>query len=339
VIALLSFKGEAEDRKTSAISLGSTYNYQSSLDKTNMIILIAGITGNIGAYAAAHALSQGHTVRGLGRSPSKLPEKTAAALESFVTSSSYYDIPALDRAVAGVDAVICAYGGMPELHLDAQLLLLRACERAGVKRYLAAGWNYDWRVLKLGDEPVYDAAMMFHQQVALTSTIKPCHIFSGMLAEVFFGLDGQDGFTPRDGGVWDPIEKRMEIWGSGDEEWNLTTEEDAGRWGVEVITADGAEDGGFVTVCSWICSMKEIKAKYEALKGKEVGWDSKGDLEQLRGIAQRESKSGLRRFWEWHRHVFMENCVSGRWNLKNIENERFPAVKATSMEAFIGQRL
>jgi hypothetical protein len=304
-----------------------------------MIILIVGITGNIGTHAAAHALSRGHTVRGLGRNPSKLPEETSAALESFVTSSSYYDIAALDRAVTGVDAVICAYAGMPELHLDAQLLLVRACERAGVKRYLTAGWNYDWRVLKLGEEPVYDAAMMFHHQVALTSTIKPCHIFSGMLAEVFFGLDGQDGFTPRDGGVWDPIDKRMEIWGSGDEEWNFTTEEDAGRWGVEVITADGAEEGGFVTVCSWTCSMKEIKAKYEAVKGKEVGWEVKGDLEQLRGITQRESKLGLRRFWEWHRHVFMENCVSGRWNLRNIENERFSAVKATSVDEFIRQRL
>lgn len=53
-----------------------------------MIILIAGITGNIGAHAAAHALSQGHTVRGLGRNPTKLPKKTADALENFVISSS-----------------------------------------------------------------------------------------------------------------------------------------------------------------------------------------------------------------------------------------------------------
>lgn len=304
-----------------------------------MLILIAGITGNVGAHAAAHALSQGHTVRGLGRNPSKLPDTTAAKIESFVTSTSYYDTPALDRAVAGVDAVICAYMGMPELHLDAQLLLIRACERANVKRYLAASWNYDWRVLKLGDEPVYDAAMMFHHQVALTSTIRPCHIFSGMLAEVFFGVDGQDGFTPRDGGVWDPVGERMEVWGTGDEEWNFTTEEDAGRWGVEVVTADGAEKGGFVSVCSWTSGLKGVKTQYQAVKGKEVGWEVKGDLEQLQVMVQEGRKLGLRRFWEWHRHVFMENCVSGRWNLKDLENERFPAVKPTSMEEFIRQRL
>jgi hypothetical protein len=57
---------------------------------------------------------------------------------------------------------------------------------------------------------------------------QPCHIFSVMLAGVFFGVDGRDGFTPRGGAVWDPREKRMEVWGSGDEEWNFTTEEDAG---------------------------------------------------------------------------------------------------------------
>lgn len=304
-----------------------------------MLILIAGITGNIGAHAAAHALSQGHKVRGLGRNPSKLPDKVSSELESFVTSSSYYDIAALEKAVAGVDAVICAYAGMPELHLDAQLVLLRACERAGIKRYLAAGWNYDWRVLQLGDEPVYDAARMFHQQAAITSSIKPCHIFSGMLAEVFFGIDGQDGFTPRDGGVWDPEAKRMEIWGSGKEEWNFTTEEDAGRWGVEVVTADGAEEGGFVSVCSWTASMEEVKQCYEEVKRVKVGWEVKGSLAQLREMAEEGRKLGLRRFWEWHRHVFMENCVAGRWNLGNVENDRFTNVRATPMKQFIEERL
>lgn len=304
-----------------------------------MLILIAGITGNIGTHAAAHALSQNHAVRGLGRNPSKLPPNTLSQLESFVTSTAYHDIAALDRATAGVDAVICAYAGLPELHLDAQLLLLRACERAGVKRFLAAGWNYDWRGLKLGDEPVYDAAMMFHQQVALTSTIKPCHIFSGMLAEVFFGVEGQDGFTPRDGGVWDPKGERMEVWGSGDEEWNFCTERDAGAWGVEVVTAEGAEEGGFVSVCSWTASLREVKECYERVKGRQVGWEVKGVVEELGELVREGRMLGLRRFWEWHRHVFMECCVSGVWNLKDLENDRFPKVKATSMEEFVREKL
>lgn len=98
-----------------------------------MLILIAGITGNIGKQAASAGLQRGHRIRGLGRSPAKLDDELSAGLESFVVSDNYYDIAALERAVKGVDAVICAYAGLPELALDGQLLLLRAAERAGIK--------------------------------------------------------------------------------------------------------------------------------------------------------------------------------------------------------------
>lgn len=98
-----------------------------------MLILVAGITGNLGQHLAQVALAKGHQVRGLGRSPDKLDTKVKGQLESFVVSSSYYDISALDRAMTGIDGVICAYSGRPELVLDGNLLLLRAAERAGVK--------------------------------------------------------------------------------------------------------------------------------------------------------------------------------------------------------------
>lgn len=98
-----------------------------------MLVLIAGITGNIGQHAARAGLERGHKIRGLGRSPQKLDPSIRSQLESFVESTAYYDVPALDEAVKGVDAVICAYSGVPELALDGQLLLLRAADRAGVR--------------------------------------------------------------------------------------------------------------------------------------------------------------------------------------------------------------
>ena len=85
--------------------------------------------------------------------------------------------------------------------------------------------------------------------------------------------------------------------------------------------------------------MREIKECYEKVRGGTVGWRVLGDLEQLRELASEGRKLGLRRFWEWHRHVFMEHCVSGVWNLKDVANERFPNVRATSMEDFVRQVL
>lgn len=98
-----------------------------------MLILIAGITGNVGKHAARAGLERGHIIRGLGRSPQKLDLSLRSQLESFVESKAYYDVPALEKAIKDVDAVICAYSGIPELALDGQLLLLRAADRAGVR--------------------------------------------------------------------------------------------------------------------------------------------------------------------------------------------------------------
>lgn len=307
-----------------------------TLHEIIMLILIAGITGNIGSHAARHALMVGHQVRGLGRSPDKMEHTLRSQLESFVVSASYSDIAALDRAVHGVDAVICAYGGLPELHLDAQLPLFRAVDRAGVKRYLAAGWNYDWRKIPFESEPIYDATRMFHSQVSITSKIKPLHIFSGILADVFFNCGGDKGFLPKDCGVWDPEKRSMDVWGTGKEPWFFTTEEAAGKYGVEVVTSDDAENGGFVNVCSFSHSLEEIKDIYERIRRVRVTMNQRGTVDDLyRMSSEGRERDGRAGFWDWHRYEFHANCVSGVWNLENLQNERFSNVKATSLEEYL----
>lgn len=69
------------------------------------------------------------------------------------------------------DAIICAYSGIPELALEGQLLLLRAAERAGVTRFLAASWKYGWRNIVLQYEEVYDHYLAFHAQASISSSI------------------------------------------------------------------------------------------------------------------------------------------------------------------------
>src|ERR1700759_4726662 len=140
-----------------------------------MLILIAGITGNMGRNLALASFSAGHQVRGLSRNPSKLPEAISTKLESFVQSSSHEDIPALDKACHGVDAIICAYAPNSIASLDGQLFLLRAAERAGVKRFHAASWNLNWSKQPLGVLETYDAYISFMYQARISSPIKPLY--------------------------------------------------------------------------------------------------------------------------------------------------------------------
>jgi nucleoside-diphosphate-sugar epimerase len=115
-----------------------------------MLVLVAGVTGNMGQKLVTSLKTRGHQVRGLGRSSCKLQPEVTSSLEKFVEFSGFDDIPALNTACSGVDAVICAYGMDPSIQLEGQLLLLRATERAGVKIFVAQSWNHDWSELELG---------------------------------------------------------------------------------------------------------------------------------------------------------------------------------------------
>ena len=304
-----------------------------------MRILIAGITGNIGQQAALAALSRGHHVRGLGRSPSKLPSHIRDRLESFIISQNYYDISALESAVNSVDAIICAYAALPELALEGQLLLLRAAERAGVKRFVATSWNYDWRKIQLRDEEVYDAYIAFNAHVELSSSIKPIYIQTGILAEVFFGVHPEQGFTPRDDGVWEPnsAEKSIDIYGTGNEMWCFTTEEDGGAFAVEAVTDPNAEQGGFIPLYSFRKSLREVVEVYEKMRpGVKVALNMKGSVEALETKAVVEKKQrGRDKWWEYHRLFFQLFTITGRWDLKQSEADRFPGVQPTSLESFL----
>lgn len=141
-----------------------------------MLVLVAGATGNIGKHLIDSVADRGHQVRALGRNPSKLPQEKLKRLESFVSSKAYYDVDALDYACTGVDAVIIAYGPLPELQLEGQLMLIRATERAGVTRVIAASWTYDWSNMPLGLHESLDPYISLRNQVELSSTIKPIYI-------------------------------------------------------------------------------------------------------------------------------------------------------------------
>ena len=116
-----------------------------------MFVLIPGITGNLGHHLASSALKDGHSIRGLGRTPSKLDLAIRSHLESFILTGSDLTEESYDTACQGVYIIVNAWSPLPHLLVDAQLRLLRAAERSGVKRFHAASWNYDWENLKLNE--------------------------------------------------------------------------------------------------------------------------------------------------------------------------------------------
>ncbi|KAG5756733.1 hypothetical protein H9Q70_000619 [Fusarium xylarioides] len=258
-----------------------------------MLILVTGVTGNIGLHLIESLTSRGHKVRGLGRSPDKLTQEQRSKLESFVKIKNYYNVDALDKGCNGVDAVICSYAGTPVMHLDAQLLLLRAAERAG--------------------------------------------LLTGGLAGVYFSVPGHGDFSPAYNGPWDPENKTVDIWGTGHEKWDLTTEKDAAEFSAVVIERNDAPEGGFWELHSGAYSPRELAEVYRKVRGVEITFKERGSLDDLRKLAysMREQKP-YNDYYGFIGLFYQLFQLDGTYSLKNLDNDRLN-VKTTSMEEFLQQ--
>jgi hypothetical protein len=215
------------------------------------------------------------------------------------------------------------------------MLLIRAAERAGIKRFIASTWCYDFRGLVLGQHDSYDTYILLKRHLEMSSSIKPTFILSGVLAEVFFSVPGRVSFSPQVHGVWDPQAKAMEIWGTGDEVWHWTTERDAAHFAADIIGREGAEEGGFWEVCSGASTSWELAAEYERVRGRKVDVQVKGTVEELRANAVEARRQGsAQNMWGYIGWYYNLHTVDGTWTLKNLDNDKL-ATKTTTLEEFL----
>lgn len=75
---------------------------------------------------------------------------------------------------------------------------------------------------------------------------------------------------------------------------------------------------------------------------KEVHPDATVDIVERGSVEELEKKElvgrtkrGRAKFWEYHRLFFQLFTIKGVWNLGELDNDRYPGVKATSLERFL----
>jgi nucleoside-diphosphate-sugar epimerase len=281
-----------------------------------MLILIAGVSGNLGRLLAQHSLDRGHQVRGFGRSPSKLPASLLERFESFVECDFYDNRVALDKAVSGADAVICSYVSHAEAILESQLALLRAVERAGIKIYHGHSWNSDWTKVGFEDWEHYDAYKSFRRHVELTSAIRPVYVFTGIVAEFAFSeVVGIAHLKQEDG------ETVMAHWGSGDAKWDFTYFDDAARFSVDLITTNEPVlrgEGGFFRIHSAEASAKDLARAYEKVHGDKIKLKSLGDLGFLKSQYElAKTTTDPRKYFSYGNYYIQAVNIEGTWKLEN----------------------
>lgn len=291
-----------------------------------MLILIPGATGRLGVHLVRSAIRRGHRVRGLGRSATKMPQDLHNQLESFVEIRNFSDSAAFEKACAGVEAIIVAWNEEPRLVLDAQLVLLRAAERTGIKRFHAASWNTDWEHMPLGVIESYDAM-----------------IFCGVLAQTLFGVPGA-GSLEGETSLWIRKEggkRAMNVIGRGATPIPFSTERDVADFTVALISSEEAEKGGYFRFCSDVFSLLDLKATYEELRGEECLINHVMDVSTCQQMIKQAREDAIRdgrlheKFKEIVGLVYAVFMDQGLYNIDPVDAERFPGVPRTTLKAYV----
>lgn len=103
-------------------------------------IALFGATGGTGLQVLEQALAQGHRVRALVRNPAKLGARDGLPDGLEVIEGDVLDPDAVERCVAGSDAVICvlgSHGGAEPVEDRGTECILAAMQAAGVRRLIA----------------------------------------------------------------------------------------------------------------------------------------------------------------------------------------------------------
>lgn len=202
-------------------------------------VLLAGATGMLGRQVARHLLDQPDTrvrllVRGgnvAGKRPALDPLLVRGA---EIIEGDLADRASLDRATQGVDVIVSAVQGGPDIIIDGQVALAEMGRRNGVRRILPSDYALDLFKATPNEHMMFDLRRTADERIAATG-IEHVHVLQGAFMELFGpGM----GTIDYDAGT-------VTFWGDGTQPIEVTSVEGTARMVARVALDRTIESGKF----------------------------------------------------------------------------------------------
>lgn len=291
-------------------------------------VLLVGGTGRLGGKLASALLARpGIHLHVLVR-PGTRGEAMVGLAEHGVTlvNGSLDDPRSLDSALEGVDAVVSAVSGSPEVRVDGQLRLLDSARRHGVLRFIPSDYSLDY-----ADADAGEAFMAEHRRVAdavVRSGVPHSFVLCGAFMETALSPRAQ---------VFDFERGVVSYWGTGDEPFDVTSMADAARWVAEVVV-DPRATGRRLEFVGDVVTVNEVAALYETLTGQRLRCVCKGSVEDLRRQLVRARPEGVP-VHPPSASLSLLAQLAGKGRLREPANAEYPRLRPLSVRAFLQARL
>lgn len=294
---------------------------------TTTTVLVAGATGTLGNRIATHLLDQDDVdVRLLLRETVPTNPAKAEAIGALtargatVAVGDVTDPASLNAATTGVDVVVSALQGGPDIIVAGQIALARAAAENGVRRFVPSDFAIDLFAAPHG-APQFAMRRRADREIE-TLPFQVVHVLNGAFMDLML-----DPATP---GLVNLNDNTVMLWGTGDEPFDLTTVDDTARFTAKLAT-DPADVSGVRYLSGSRASFNDIIAETEQITGTTLTRNVLGTAEDLRRLTAAADDP-----WavvpQWY---FLSMLTVAPF--PTTENTRYPDVRPTTLHEYLTQ--
>lgn len=295
----------------------------------NAIIVLAGATGTLGGRIARVLLERGANVRAIVRR-SSAPERVEELRKrgAAIAEVDFNDVSNLTEACLGGSCIVSALSGLQGIIVETQTLLLDAAVKAGVPRFIPSDFAIDFTKLPPGMNRNFDLRREFHERLN-KAPIAATSILNGMFTHLLLGQAPIILFKF----------KRIVYWQDADQRLDFTTMDDTAQF-----TAAAALDSSaprFLRIAGDQISARGLAEVTSEVTGQRFRLFRAGGLKRLetliritRAILPRSSAV----YPPWQGMQYLHNMFSGRAKLEPLDNDRYPAMRWTTVRDVLAGR-
>lgn len=289
-------------------------------------VLLVGATGMFGRRVAGCLLDRpGTRVRLLVRDGSD--DKNRQILEPLLArgaeliDGNLADPASLDRATQGVDAIVSAVQGGPEVIVAGQVALAEAGKRNGVRRMLPSDYALDLFEATPGEHPLFDMRSQADARIAELG-MEQVNVLQGAFMDML--LPGK--------GAIDLDKGTVSFFGDGNRAIEVTTVEDTARMVARVALDRDVPAGKFAFAGDRVSFRQagEIVAARTGRPIEAVSLGSEADLRAAMAKADPYKKVML---------AYLLYMTTGQTALTDLQNDRYPDVRFESFADFAARSL
>ena len=285
-------------------------------------IILAGATGNLGRQIGLRILQFGGTVRAVvrrGTDPARTQQLREAGAE--VHEADFAKVTELTEACRDGGCVVSALSGLREVILTTQTNLLEAAVDAGVPRFIPSDFSIDFTQLPRGTNRNLDLRKKFHDIVS-AAPIRSTSVLNGMFADL---LTGEAPLV---------LQKisRIVYWGDADQPLDFTTVANTAEYTAHAALDDTTPR--YLRVAGDTLSprgLRQAATEAFATEYKLLWAGGIGALTTMIDVTRLLAPGKGDTYPPWQGMQYMRNMLSGRAKLHQLDNDRYPSVRWTTV--------